>query len=59
MGLTACLLTKQKDDMIAKIKATGERVDGRVWEETGHFKAWPPDERIWSVDEIDIINNQK
>ena len=41
--------------MKVKIKATGEVVEGRMWEETNHFKAWPPDERIWHESEVEII----
>lgn len=42
--------------MRAKIKATGEMVEGRLWEETNHFKAWPPDERVWHESEVEIID---
>ena len=41
--------------MRAKIKATGEMVEGRLWKETDHFKAWPPDERVWPASEVEIF----
>jgi len=40
--------------MKAKVRSTGEVIEGRMWD-TGFFKAWPPDERLWCENEIDII----
>jgi len=48
-----CRLTME--NIRVKVKATGEILDGRMWEETRHFKAWPPDERVWSEDEIERL----